>query len=106
MLFKEATLRRKLCKNRVPAKSHFRNQFYNTKFFLISFQSSLRQLQKISVANITDGYKEYFYVGKVVAKKMTGGNPALTYFYKRYVSTTLSTFVTPEVPGIPEYINQ
>ena len=33
--------------------------------------------QKISVANVIEDYQEYFYMEKVVAKKMTGGKSAM-----------------------------
>ena len=43
----------------------------------------------ISVANITEDYQEYFYMKKVVATKVTRGNPVFTPYSveNRFLST-------------------
>ena len=53
----------------------FLNKFSNAKIFIIYFQVSWKRSQKIPVKNVTEDYQEYFYVEKVVAKNVPGGNP-------------------------------
>ena len=58
-----------------PSSHFFRNQFSNTIFFIYISKPVKNHLEKISDANITEDYQEYFRMEKVVVKKVTGENP-------------------------------